>query len=356
MKQLAPGTKNKIKTILFATLAGIIIGIIFANIAFGFTFFRIIKGAAIGFLITSISSSFEMFLFQKKFKRLSFLFELTSRSAFYVLLITSATFIVVIIHESIENKTDLLTTIKGEYIKKFLSSDFIYIFIFAIAASLLINFIWQINKMLGKGVLLNVMLGKYRRPISEERIFMFLDIKSSTTLAEKLGTTMYSSFLQDFFYDITDPIIETRAEVYQYIGDEVVLTWKNGSTVYNDRAVSCFFKIKTKIDERSNYYFNLYGLKPEFKAGIHSGYAVVTEIGDYKKEIVFHGDSVNTASRIRSEAGMTGKDLLISENLLKSISNDYKSNLLIESIGKIKLRGKENEIELYSVNELQHND
>jgi adenylate cyclase len=346
---LTPSLLSKLKTILLISLSGILIGILYANIAFGFVLYRVYKGALIGFLITSISSTVEIFVFHPKFKRLSFTIELLARTIFYILLISFSTIFVVVIHESLDNNTSIITTINGTYFRKFITGDFIAIFIFAVVISLILNFLWQINRMLGKGILLNVMLGKYRRPKLEQRIFMFLDLKSSTTLGESLGSFKYSSLLQDFFSDITDPVIETKGEIYQYIGDEVVLTWKVNKKIPYEYFLICFFNIKDRINEKANYYIEKYSVVPGFKAGAHLGEAIVTEVGDLKKEIVFHGDTVNTTSRIRTEAGQQNMDLIISSELLSKLSGEFMKNVNIEGMGKIKLRGKEKEIELFSI-------
>jgi len=65
----------------------------------------------------------------------------------------------------------------------------IYIF----ASALIISFIWQMAIKIGPNVLMNLLLGKYHNPSEEDRIFMFLDMKSSTTIAEKIGHILYSS-------------------------------------------------------------------------------------------------------------------------------------------------------------------
>jgi adenylate cyclase len=350
---LTPGTKHKLKTVLIVTLAGVVIGIVFANLAFGFTFYRIIKGTLIGALIASLSSGAEMFLFPKKLKRLSFVSELIVRSFFYIAIISFSTLLVVVIHESLEDEMSLVEALLGNDVSNFLQTDFIYVFAFAIFGSLLMNFIWQINRILGKGVLINTILGKYRRPISEERIFMFLDIKSATTLGEKLGAKTYSSFLQDFFFDITDPIIETSGVIYQYVGDEVVLTWKAKKGIENNNCINCFFKIRRKIEEYKDFYLKKYGIVPEFKAGLHIGEAIVTEVGDLKKEIVFHGDVLNTTSRIQSQCNQLNQQLLISDAVFNKLveKNGLASQSEFDflSMGKYKLRGKEEEVELFGV-------
>ncbi|MHC4457755.1 MAG: adenylate/guanylate cyclase domain-containing protein, partial [Planctomycetota bacterium] len=86
-------------------------------------------------------------------------------------------------------------------------------------------FILQVSDKFGQGVLISFLLGKYHRPKEDDRIFMFMDLKSSTTYAEKLGHIKYSQFIQDCFFDITDVITKYDAKIYQYVGDEVVLSW-----------------------------------------------------------------------------------------------------------------------------------
>ncbi len=70
-------------------------------------------------------------------------------------------------------------------------------------------FILEVSDNLGQGVLKNFLIGKYHKPIQEERIFMFLDMRSSTTIAEKLGHVRYYKLLNDYYADITKCIIKT---------------------------------------------------------------------------------------------------------------------------------------------------
>src|SRR5688572_6403514 len=70
--------------------------------------------------------------------------------------------------------------------------------------TLLISFINQVNKKYGPGVLVPLLFGKYRNPVEEERIFMFMDLKSSTSIAEKLGHLKYSACIRDCFFDINE--------------------------------------------------------------------------------------------------------------------------------------------------------
>jgi adenylate cyclase len=80
-------------------------------------------------------------------------------------------------------------------------------------------FILHVSDKFGQGVLMNYILGRNHRPKEEERIFMFMDLRSSTTLAEQLGHTEYSSLIQDCFFDLNDVAIKNEASIYQYLGD-----------------------------------------------------------------------------------------------------------------------------------------
>ncbi|MGR3301112.1 MAG: hypothetical protein ACUZ8I_01275 [Candidatus Scalindua sp.] len=52
---------------------------------------------------------------------------------------------------------------------------------------------------------------------------MFLDLKSSTTIAEEIGHRRYFEFISDFIADVTTPILNNHGEIYQYVGDEIVI-------------------------------------------------------------------------------------------------------------------------------------
>jgi adenylate cyclase len=76
--------------------------------------------------------------------------------------------------------------------------------------SLLVFFL-QINQLLGEGVLWKFISGKYQKPHEEERIFMFLDMKSSTTIAEKLGHIRFYTLLNELFHQVSQPVLETES-------------------------------------------------------------------------------------------------------------------------------------------------
>ncbi|MEO7802663.1 MAG: adenylate/guanylate cyclase domain-containing protein [Ginsengibacter sp.] len=213
--------------------------------------------------------------------------------------------------------------------------------------TLVINFINQVNKKYGPGILLPMLLGKYRNPREEERIFMFMDLKSSTSLAEKLGHLKFSALIRDSFMDINLLLSAFNAEVYQYIGDEIVLTWRVNDGLKNLSCIRFFFACEQQFRSRIDYYTRQYGVLPYFKAGLHLGTVTVVEIGEIKRDIAYHGDILNTTSRIQSVCNDYNKKLLVSELILEKAG--LTPNITRESLGMIQLRGKEQMIGIVSL-------
>jgi adenylate cyclase len=208
----------------------------------------------------------------------------------------------------------------------------------------------QISSKFGHGALANIIRGKYNTPVEENKIFMFLDLDASTSIAERLGAEKYHALLKDFFADITNPILDSRGEIYQYVGDEVVIAWNYETGIENNHCVRCFFDIRYHIEKNKDKYMKRYGLIPQFKGGLHCGKVVAGEIGIVKREITYSGDVLNTTSRILSLCKKVGADIVTSASLLSELCLENSYNTL--QLGTLKLRGKEQEISLSAVRRL----
>lgn len=208
----------------------------------------------------------------------------------------------------------------------------------------------QINNKFGQGVFWNILRGKYNTPREEQRIFMFLDLNASTTIAERLGDKKYHAFLKDVFTDITNPIIDNKGEIYQYVGDEVVVAWKYEAGVQDSKCVQCFFDIKLHLRQLHGKYLRLYGVAPTFKAGMHCGRVVAGEVGIIKRDITYSGDVLNTTSRIQNMCKEFNEEVIVSGDLAASLHLTGK--IAAQPLGTIKLRGKEKEMMLIALKSL----
>lgn len=217
-------------------------------------------------------------------------------------------------------------------------------------SSLFFTLLRIMSERFGNDKLLNMLFGKYRLPVEEDKIFMFLDLKSSTTIAEKLGHLKYSQLIQDCFYDLNRILGKYGAEVYQYVGDEAVISWDFKKGLKRRRCVNIYFDYDRLLSRRGRYYQKRYGLIPVFKAGVHGGTLIVTEVGSIKKELAYHGDVINTTARIQGECNKYNESLLISEDLLSQMI--LKPYYKVERIGDIPLRGKQELTNIYSIQTL----
>lgn len=232
------------------------------------------------------------------------------------------------------------------YRQVFLSKAFmIFMFDLGIMTLLTIVILEVIDKY-GPGGFWGMMRGKYNKPRIENRIFIFLDINNATTIAEKLGHTKYFRLLRDFFAEITIPLLANGGEIYQYVGDEVVLSWKN--TPLNKQR--CFKFLRQSfflLKRREPKFMKRYGVCPTFKAGIHSGEVTAGVIGIIKKDLVYSGDTLNTAARIRSKCHELEESFVVSGDFLHDFSTPFAYK--VNEIGEMEFKGKTEKEKLFSI-------
>jgi adenylate cyclase len=214
--------------------------------------------------------------------------------------------------------------------------------LFVVAALLVYAAFEQLTRRLGPGSLEALLMGKYHHPRREDRIFMFLDLKDSTGLAERLGELKFSALLRDFFRDLTPAIIESGATVAEYVGDEAVLTWTLRKGLRRARCVGAYWIAKRTLERKSDWYLQRYGVCPDFKAGMHCGSVVATEVGEVKVELVFHGDVLNTTARLTSLCSELGTDLIVSKELADQLPE--VPGLVFHDLGTHALKGKDNAV------------
>jgi adenylate cyclase len=324
-------------------LSGIITGF-FTFFLFRSNWLTFVFGFLIGVQAYTYISIFEQLIKPRLNKRSFLLTLLISTFSTIFLIIFSVLISIVII-----NGFDLSFFYEG-YIKDFvLSQAMLYGLIFGLIMSFLFNAYSMFDNLLGKNFLIKIFTGKYHQPFEEERIFMFLDLKSSTTIAEKIGHKPFLSLLNDFFFDLAEPVTATRGEIYKYVGDEAIISWKMKAGIRHMGPLRCFFMMKARIEQNSERYKKKYGVVPRFKAGVHGGTVVTGELGFVKKEITYLGDVINTTSRIEAACNEFDKLFIVSDDILNKLApgNEY----VIQELGDIKFRGKEVPIGISSVEE-----
>lgn len=218
---------------------------------------------------------------------------------------------------------------------------------YALAVSLALQFVLMVQTIVGGRVLINLILGRYHKPLSEDRVFMFLDVSGSTALAERLGGIGAYSMISRFFFDVAQETARYGGETHEYIGDEVVVTWPLERAVKDARCLECYFAICDRMQLKAPLYEREFGLVPTFRVGLHGGPIVAGECGDDKREIVYFGDTINTAARIQGACKEFRRPLLVSGELLGQMNLQRRYTAI--SLGKVRLRGREKDVELFAV-------
>lgn len=299
----------------------------------------------------AITGILEILYFNKWFIRISFIKKIIYKSSIYLLIII---LLLIVIFLTTADEIPTAISSEGFWLLMwgfFTDYSFIGILIYIASIIIITQFYTEVSESMGTGLLSNFFLGKYNKPVEEERIFMFLDMKSSTSIAEKLGHVKYFQMLQQYFSDLSGPVIDYSGEIYQYAGDEMIISWRLEKGVRNNSCVERFFAMKESLTEKSLGYKEKYGLAPQFKAGLHCGKVTTGEIGVLKKEIIFTGDVLNTTARIEGLCNNYNVDILVSFSLAEKLNLNGKYK--VESIGKNTLRGKDLQLELFTLNKMK---
>lgn len=305
---------------------------------------NILIGLIAGILGGSVLVTVNSRLFRKK----SFRYSIFTTAAAFILVFSFVSVIGIGINVKVQLGSEVtLSEFTTRYHDLLWNLTSFTLFILWFGITLFTLFLLQVNDKFGPGILGKFLMGKYHRPKKEKRFFMFLDMRSSTTIAEKLGNEQYFNLLSDLFDDITDTILDHEGEIYQYVGDEIVISWTKKNGVKKANCLNCFIQIQNKLISLNQHYKNKYGLIPEFKAGLHCGEVMAGEIGSIKKDIVYSGDVLNTTARIQELCNQYNVDFLLSKKAFDLMEDNDQFDLI--SLGSIELRGKESEINLNTI-------
>jgi adenylate cyclase len=208
-------------------------------------------------------------------------------------------------------------------------------------------FVLQLSRLVGERTLRDIVFGRYHRSRTEERFFLFVDIAGSTPLAERVGPDAIHRFLGEVFRLASDPIDDHRGDVYQYVGDEVVITWMVTEGRAGGRPVACFFAIEQALARAAPEFQREFGAVPRLRAALHAGPVITGEVGGSRRAIVYHGDVMNTTSRIEQATRDLERQFLVSGDALERLAD--LEGFAREDLGPRQLRGRAAAIQVYAV-------
>ena len=220
--------------------------------------------------------------------------------------------------------------------------------VFAAAASFVGNLILAVGDLLGLDVLIAFVAGRYHRPRVEERALLFVDLRASTTTAERLGGTRFLDFLNAVFADLSAAITENGGEIHKYVGDEIIATWRLAPGPNEPNIVRAWAAGRARLTARAEIYRREFGLAPDFRAALHAGDVVVGELGSRRKEIALIGDPMNTAARMLDACRELDRPALASTALFSRLDR-LPASIEAKPIAPLPLRGKSEPLELFAL-------
>jgi adenylate cyclase len=210
---------------------------------------------------------------------------------------------------------------------------------------------FQAAGLVGYRTFMALLFGKYRRPYAERRFFLFVDVVGSTAIAERLGALEAHRFLAAVFSAVAEPIEQCRGEIYQYVGDEIVVTWAEADGVADARAVRCFFAMRAALAADADRFVQRFGVHAELRAALHLGEVIAGEVGQVRRAIVFHGDVMNTTGRLEQATREVGCFFIASAEALASVG--ASPEIRTRDLGALALRGRVEPIHAFCVEHSQ---
>lgn len=198
-----------------------------------------------------------------------------------------------------------------------------------------------VDQMLASGK--EVKLGGERMDIS----LIFVDIRGFTTLSEKLEPEQVIQFLNEYLDVCTKAIFKYNGTLDKFIGDGVMAMF--GAPIrYDDHAemaVRAALEMKKQTAALEARLMEKLGFTVRFGVGINCGPAIVGNIGSEELRLDYTaiGDTVNLSARLESNA--KPGQILISGNVYERVHHLFE----IESMGEIKVKGKELPVSVYQV-------
>ncbi|GJE26749.1 adenylate/guanylate cyclase domain-containing protein [Methylobacterium organophilum] len=210
---------------------------------------------------------------------------------------------------------------------------------YALAVSALLVFVIRMRDLIGGEVFVNFLIGRYHRPVEEERIFLFLDVVGSTAFAETHGDLRAQEYLSAVFATLAEPVRRYQGSTDDYIGDMAMITWPMARGLKEARCVACLFAVRDRLAAEAPAWQARFGTVPRLRAALHGGSVVTAEVGVDRHKIAYFGDAVNVTSRVESLCRPLGVDVLISDDLLARLPR-LPEGVTARSLGAHALRGR----------------
>lgn len=300
------------------------------------------KGFRTGMLIAALAVGFELYgmrtVIGDWLRRLSFVPALIVREAILVAIVVSSLMINAAISRWLEGNEPIF-----HYPLRGLLID--TAFSFAVCG--LILFFIQMRHLVGARTLANIIIGRYHRPIREDRLFAIFDLRDSTRIAAEIGDQRFHALVSGVFANADREVVDHGGEVHSYVGDSMIATWPLADAKRNGRSVEAALAILEGVAKTAAKYRRLYGVTPRFRVALHGGSVSAGECGDSKRQITYLGDVLNVAARLEQLAKTIDADFVVSAEMLARLA--LPANVSVLDRGEHTLKGIAKPLHVFSL-------
>ncbi|MEW6304991.1 MAG: GAF domain-containing protein [Verrucomicrobiota bacterium] len=177
---------------------------------------------------------------------------------------------------------------------------------------------------------------------------LFSDIRSFTTLTEKLGAQGTVSLLNEYFTLMVDCIEKEEGQLDKFIGDAIMAGF--GHIVPHeddpDRALRASIHMMRELANLNDRRRARNEDAIDIGIGLNTDKVIAGNIGSEKiSNYTMIGDGVNLAARLESACKQYHARILISENTYHKLTGDYQ----IRDIDRVVVKGKTEPIAVFEV-------
>ena len=222
------------------------------------------------------------------------------------------------------------------------------VLLYSLAVSAVIVFVTRMRDLLGTAVFVNLLIGRYHRPVREQRIFLFIDLQGSTAYAEAHGDLRAQEYLAAIFAALAEPVRRSRGAIDDYVGDMAMVTWPLAKGAKDARCVSCVTEFLTRIERDAASWRERFGQVPRFRAALHGGPVVTAEVGVDRHKISHFGDVLNTTGRMEALCRTLDAPILISSDLLSALPG-LPAAVRARPLGEHALKGRGHRLSVFAL-------
>ncbi len=194
---------------------------------------------------------------------------------------------------------------------------------------------------LGKDSILDVRLGDQ---IQKDMAVLFSDIRSFTTLSEKMTPAENFNFINSYLSRMSPIIQRNKGFIDKFIGDAIMALFDKSVI----DAVRAGIEMHIYLIEYNSYRKNREYDPIDIGVGIHTGSLMLGTIGaEERLEGTVISDTVNLASRIENLTKVYGSKIAVSEATIDAVKS--AGAFSYRFLDRVKVKGKETPVSIYEI-------